>query len=110
MPRRSRSGSPSPTRLPPYLRHRLPPRRLTIHQFRRRLRAQHYRTVWLIGVYGPLHWVQYSLSRHPDVVLVSTLHDCLGLQDIFVGELVSLNAPAFRVLFHNPPALEDLPR
>jgi hypothetical protein len=105
MPRLGRSGSPSPTRPPPYLRHRLPPRRLTIHQFLRRLRAQHYRIVRLIGVYGPLHRVRYSLSRHPDVPLESALQDCLGLQDIFVGDLVSLDAPPFRFCFTiHPPS------
>ena len=115
MPRRGRSGSLSPTRPPPYLRHRLPPRRLTIHQFLRRLRDQHHRIIRLIGEYGPLLRVRYSLSRHPEVPLESTLRDCLGLQDIVVGDLVSLDAPAFQVLFRAPefystdsPALEYL--
>jgi hypothetical protein len=87
MPRRRRSVSPSPTRLPPSLRH--PPRRLTIHQFLHRLCDQDHHIIWLIGVYGPLHRVRYSLSRRPDVVVVSTLWDCLGLQDIF--EQIDLN-------------------
>ncbi len=104
MPRRCRSVSPSPKRLPPSLRH--PPRRLTIHQFLHRLRDQNYHIIWLIGVYGPLHRVRYSLSRRPDIVVMSTLWDCLGLQDIFVGELVSLDAHAFDDL----PALDDLSR
>ena len=104
MPRRRRSVSPSPTRLPPSLRH--PPRRLTIHQCLHRLRDQNHHIICLIGAYGPLHRVRYSLSRRPDVVVVSTLRDCLGLQDIFVGELVSLDAHAFGDL----PALDDLSR
>ena len=61
-------------------------------QFLHRLRDQDHHIIWLIGVYGPLHRVGYSLSRGPDVVIVSTLRDCLGLQDIFVGELVTFDA------------------
>ena len=61
-----------------------------IHQFLHCLRDQNHHIICLIGAYGPLYWVRYSLSRCPDVVVVSTLRDCLGLQDIFVGELVSL--------------------
>jgi hypothetical protein len=53
-----------------------------------------------------LHRVRYSLSRRPDVVVVSTLRDCLGLQDIFVGELVRFDAYAFDDL----AALNDLSR
>jgi hypothetical protein len=114
MPRRGRSGSPSSSRR---VRHRLPPRRLTTHQFLRRLRDPHHRFIRLIGEYGPLLRVRYSLSRHSEVHLELTLQDCLDLQDIVVGDLVSLDAPAFQVLFRAPvfystesPALEYLSR
>jgi len=96
-------GFTLPNASPP-LRH--PPRRLTIHQFRRRLRDQNYHVIWLIGMYGPLHRVRYSLSCRPDVVVVSTLRDCFGLQDFIVGAFVSVDAHVFDDL----PALEDLSR
>ena len=105
MPWRCRWVLPSPTRLPPpSLRH--PPRRLTIHQFLRRLRDQERHISWLIGVFGPFHRVRYSLSSCPDVVVVSTRRDYIGLQDIFMGVLVSLDAH----LFDDLPALEYLSR
>ena len=98
MPRRRRSVSPSPTHLPPSLRH--PPRRLMIHQFLHRLRDQNHHIIRLIGVYRPLHWVRYSLSHRPDVVVVSTLRECLGLQDIFVGDLVRLDPDPMLIKLH----------
>ncbi len=81
MPRRRRSVSSSPMRLPTSLRH--PHQRLMLHQFLHRLRAQHHYVAWLIGVFGPSHRIQYSLSRRPDVIVVSTLWDCLSLQRYF---------------------------
>jgi hypothetical protein len=80
-------------RLPTSLRH--PHQRLMLHQFLHRLRAQHHYVAWLIGVFSPSHWIQYSLSRRPDVIVVSTLWDCLGLQDTFAGEVISLDTQAY---------------
>ncbi len=92
MPRRHCLVSPPPTRIPPSLCH--PHQRLTIHQFLHHLRAQQQRVAWLIGEFGPTHQIQYSLSCRPDVIVVSTLGDCLGLQDIFAGEFIILDTQA----------------
>ena len=89
MPRRFRLVSPSLMPIPPSIHH--PHQRLTIHQFLHRLHAQQQRVAWLIGKFGPTHQIQYSLSRCPEVIDVSTLGDCLSLQDIFAGELIILN-------------------
>jgi hypothetical protein len=71
-----------------------------IHQFLHRLRDHNHHIIWLIVMYGPLHRVRYSLSRRPDVVVVSTLQDCLGLQDIFVGDLVRLDPDPMLIKLH----------
>jgi hypothetical protein len=86
MPRRRRSVSPSPPprRFAPALRHR--PQRLTIHQFLRRLDDQRQHSTRLIVIFGPFHRIELSLSRRPDVLVVATLEDCLGLQDLFWRE------------------------
>ena len=89
MPRHRHLVSPSPTRLPPSLHH--PHQRLTIDQFLHRLRVQHQHVAWLIGVFSPSHRIQYYLSFRPGVIVVSTLWDCLSLQDTFAGEFISLN-------------------
>ncbi len=62
-----------------------------IHQFLHRLCAQQQCVAWLIGIFGPAHRIQYSLSHRPDVSVVLTLWDCLSLQDIFAGDFVSLD-------------------
>ena len=83
MPRRRRSVSPSPPprRFAPALRHRPP--RLTLGQFLHRLDDQRQHIARLIVVFGPLHRIEFSLSRRPDVLVVASLADCLGLQDLF---------------------------
>lgn len=104
MPQRRRSVSPSPPprRLAPALRHR--PQRLTRHQFLRRLDDQRQHLARLIVVFGPFHHIEFSLSRRPDVLVVATLEDCLGLQDLFWRE----HDARFH-FFDYLPALEDVP-
>ena len=53
----------------------------------------------MIVIFGPSQRVQFFLSRRTDIVIVSTLGDSLGLQDILGGELDSVEVPA----------LEDVP-
>ena len=86
MPRRRRSVSPSPPprRLAPALRHR--PQRLTRGEFLNRLNAQRQHIARLIVVFGPFLRIQFSLSSRPDVLVVASLVDCLGLQDLFWRE------------------------
>ncbi len=47
----------------------------------------------LIAALGPNHQVQYTLASRPDVVIVATLHDCLGLQELILGEFVLADIP-----------------
>ena len=102
MPRRRRSvsSSPPPRRLAPALRHR--PQRLTRGQFLHRLFEQRQHIARLIVVFGPFHRIEFFLSSRPDVLIVATLVDCLGLQDIF------WRAHDARFFVDDPPVLEDL--
>ncbi len=92
MPRRRRPVSPSPIRrLPPGLRH--PPSLFAASRYLHRFRDQACIVVRLIAVLGPNHWVQYTLTSCPDVVIVAALHDCLSLQELILGEFVLTNIP-----------------
>ena len=70
-----------------------------VHQFLHRLCDQNQHVARLIVIFGPSQRVQFFLSRRTDIVIVSTLGDSLGLQDILGGELDSVEVPA----------LEDVP-
>jgi hypothetical protein len=41
----------------------------------------------------PDHWVQYTLASRPDAVIVAALHNCLGLQELILGEFVLTDIP-----------------
>ena len=45
-------------------------------------------------IFGPLHRIEFSLSRRPDVLVVATLEECLGLHDLFWGDSPSCKARA----------------
>ncbi len=89
---RCRPVSPSPIqRLPPGLRH--PPLLFAASRYLHHLRNQACVIVQLIAALGPDHWVQYTLASRPDVVIVAALHDCLGLQELILGEFVLADIP-----------------
>ena len=54
----------------------------------------------MIVIFGPSQRVQFFLSRRTDIVIVSTLGDSLGLQDILGGELDSIEVPALEDIAH----------
>jgi hypothetical protein len=46
----------------------------------------------LIAALGPDHR-ENTLASHPDVVIDAALHDCLGLQELILGEFVLADIP-----------------
>ncbi len=91
-PQHRRPVSPSPIRrLPPGLRH--PPLLFAALQYLHRLCNQARVVVRLIAALGPDHRVQYTLASRPNVVIVAALHNCLGLQELILGEFVLADIP-----------------
>jgi hypothetical protein len=56
------------------------------------LRNQACVIIWLIAALGPDHW-ENTLASRPYVVIDAALHDCLGLQELILGEFVLADIP-----------------
>ncbi len=76
--------------LSPGLRH--PPLLFAALQYLHSLCNQACIVVWLIAALGPDHR-ENTLANRPGVVIDATLHDCLGLQELILGEFVLADIP-----------------
>jgi hypothetical protein len=56
------------------------------------LRNQACFFVQLIAALDPDHR-ENTIASHPDVVIDAALHDCLGLQELILGEFVLADIP-----------------
>jgi hypothetical protein len=94
MPWHCRPVSPPPIRrLSPSLRH--PPLLFAALRYLHRLCNQAHVVVWLIAALGPNHQ-ENTLASHPNVVIDAALHDCLGLQELILGEFVLADIPPLK--------------
>jgi hypothetical protein len=70
----------------------IPLRFLQTSQYLHRLRNLARVVVRLIAALGPDHQ-KNTLTSRPDVVIDAALHDCLGLQELILGEFVLTDIP-----------------
>jgi hypothetical protein len=94
MPWRCRPVSPPPIRrLSPGLRH--PPLLFAASLCLHCLHIQARVVIWLIAALGPDHR-ENTLASCPDVVIDAALHDCLGLQELILGEFILAYIPRLK--------------
>ncbi len=86
MPRRCSPVSPPLIRcLSPGLRH--PSLLFAALRYLHRLCNQARIVIRMIAALGSDHW-ENTLASRPDVVIDAALHDCLGLQELILGEFI----------------------